>query len=144
MANSAVAVTAGAGTNIDTFTQASGDHRQAMVVGDPTSTETAEVVGAAMAIRPGRSATATVTSVAAAATSTQLLAVNTARVGAQVFNDSTADMNLKYGTAASSSSFTVKLPPAGYWEMPPGVVYTGVIHGIWVVAVGSARITELT
>jgi hypothetical protein len=144
MANTAVAITAGAGTSIDTFTQASGDHRQAVVIGDSATTEAAEVVGAALVTRPVRSATATVSSVTAAATSTQLLAANTTRVGVQVFNDSTADMNLKYGTAASSTSFTVKLPPAGYWEMPPGVVYTGIIHGIWVAANGAGRITELT
>lgn len=38
MADSAVAITAGAGTNVDTRTEATnGDHRQVMVVGDPST-----------------------------------------------------------------------------------------------------------
>lgn len=43
MADSSIAITAGAGTNIDTFTQAGGDHRQAIVVGDATNAYTATV-----------------------------------------------------------------------------------------------------
>ncbi len=37
MVDSNVSITAGTGTNIDTFTQANGDHRQAMVIGDPNA-----------------------------------------------------------------------------------------------------------
>ena len=46
MADSAVAITAGTGTNIDTFTQSGGDHRQAIVNGDATNAYTAGVFGA--------------------------------------------------------------------------------------------------
>jgi hypothetical protein len=48
MANSAVAVTAGAGTNVDTFTDATdGDHRQAIVLADPSVKAAAVAVVAA-------------------------------------------------------------------------------------------------
>lgn len=43
MANSAVPVTSGVGTNIDTNTQSNGDHRQVVNVGDATNTDTAPV-----------------------------------------------------------------------------------------------------
>lgn len=44
MANSNVPITAGAGTSIDTFTMASGDHRQAVVIGDPATESAAAQV----------------------------------------------------------------------------------------------------
>jgi hypothetical protein len=89
------------------------------------------------------SATATVTSVADAATSATLLAANAARLGATIFNDSTVDLYVKLGTTASATSFTVKLTPGAYYEVP--YRYTGRIDGIWASdASGSARITELT
>lgn len=43
MADSNVPITAGSGTSIDTFTQASGDHRQAVVIGDPSASNVAGV-----------------------------------------------------------------------------------------------------
>jgi len=91
--------------------------------------------------KPGTSA---VTSVPAAVVSTSLLAANTNRRGATVFNDSaTAGLYLKLGTAASATSFTVLIPPNNYYELPDPA-YTGIVHGIWTAAVGDARITELT
>ena len=91
--------------------------------------------------KPG---TSTVTSVAAVAASVSLLASNTARRGAMIFNDSaSADLRVKLGTAASATSFTVLVPPSGYYELPYPA-YTGAIDGIWDAAVGDARITEIT
>jgi len=87
-------------------------------------------------------ATSTVTSVAAAIASTQLLAANAARVGASIYNDSAAEMYLKHGAGASNVSFSVDMLPGSYYEIPYG--YTGVIHGIWASATGSARVTEFT
>lgn len=88
--------------------------------------------------------TSAVTSVAAAAANTSLLAANAARRGAMVFNDSaSANLYLKLGTAASLTSFTSLVPPSGYYELPYPA-YTGAINGIWDAAVGDARITELT
>ncbi len=87
-------------------------------------------------------ATSTVTSVAAAIASTQLLAANAARVGASIYNDSAAEMYLKHGAGASNVSFSVDMLPGSYYEIPYG--YTGVIHGIWASATGAARVTEFT
>lgn len=52
MANSNVPITPGAGTGIDTFTMASGDHRQAVVIGD-SANEGAAVNVADVAAIPG-------------------------------------------------------------------------------------------
>lgn len=91
--------------------------------------------------KPGTSA---VTSVAAAVASTSLLASNTSRRGATFYNDSaSASLYIKLGATASLTSFTVLVPPSGYYEVP-SPVYTGAIDGIWDAAVGDARITELT
>jgi hypothetical protein len=83
----------------------------------------------------------TATSVSAAVADTQLLAVNTSRTGATVYNDSTAILYLKLGTGASASSFTARLGARDYYETPYG--YSGAIHGYWASATGNARITEV-
>lgn len=84
--------------------------------------------------------TATLSNVPATATSVTVLAANTARVGAQVYNDSSAVLYLKFGTTASTTSFTVPLTANTYYEVPAG--YTGIIDGIWASATGAARVTE--
>ena len=100
-------------------------------------------VAATVGTKETRAATSAVTSVADTASSTTLLASNAARLAAAVFNDSTVALYLKLGAAASTSSFTVKLQPDGYYEVPGH--YTGEIAGIWASdASGSARITELS
>jgi hypothetical protein len=71
-----------------------------------------------------------------------LLVANAARLGATIYNDGTANLFVKLGTTASTTSFTVRVLSQGYYEVPFG--YTGAIDGIWSVANGSARITELT
>jgi len=93
---------------------------------------------------PRRYGTATVTRVAAAVSSTQLLAANSIRLAASFYNDSTADLYLKFGTAASATSKTVTVPAGGIYELPGLPVYGGVIHGIWTSATGAADITEGT
>lgn len=93
------------------------------------------------AIIASRCETPDQTSVAASATSTSLLAANSARLGATIFNDSSAILYLKLGATASTSSFTTKINPGGYYEVPYG--YAGAIDGIWDTATGNARITEL-
>lgn len=89
-----------------------------------------------------KSATATLTNVGSSATSVTLLSANTARKGAQFYNDSTQICYVKFGTTASSTSFTVPLAAAAYYELPAG--YTGRIDGIWVSSNGNMRITEVT
>lgn len=89
-----------------------------------------------------KAATATLTNVASSATSVTILAANASRVGAQVYNDSTQVLYLKFGATASATSFTVPLATNTYYEVPAG--YTGILDGIWVSANGNARVTEET
>lgn len=94
---------------------------------------------------PAKSATGTQTNVADSATSASLLAANTNRKGATVFNDSTAILYLLLvtGGTASATAFTIQIAAGGYYEVPFG--YTGALIGIWASdTAGSARITEFT
>jgi hypothetical protein len=86
----------------------------------------------------------TVTSVAGSATTVSLLASQTARAGASFYNESTAILYLKFGATASVTSYTVQVPPSGFYEIPSTRPYTGAIDGIWSAANGNVRITELT
>lgn len=93
-----------------------------------------------------KAATATLSNVAASATSVTILAANTARIGATVTNDSSALIYIKFGTTASTTSYTVVLAgaasaPFSYYEVPAG--YTGRIDAIWASATGNARVTEI-
>lgn len=87
--------------------------------------------------------TASVTSVAGSASSVTLLASNSNRVMAMFYNDSSSEVYIKFGSAASATSFTVKLLKNEFYEMP-APAYTGIVTGIWGAATGSARITEVT
>lgn len=60
-----------------------------------------------------------------------------------VYNDSSADLCLAYGAAATTTDFTVRIPANGYWEAPQPV-FDGLITGIWSSATGNARLTEVT
>lgn len=91
----------------------------------------------------GSSTTGTVTSVADTATSTTLLNLNTSRLGASFFNDSTEILYLKCGSTASATSFTCKVGVGQYYELP--FKYSGIVDGIWANnAAGSVRVTEYT
>ncbi|MBA3678576.1 hypothetical protein H0W80_00010 [Candidatus Saccharibacteria bacterium] len=81
-------------------------------------------------------------SVAASATSINLLAANTQRLGASIFNDSTATLYVKMGTTASTTSHTVQLVGGAFYELPEPM-YLGIVTGIWASATGSARISEM-
>jgi hypothetical protein len=86
-------------------------------------------------------ATATLANVAASATNVTLLALNATRMGASFYNDSTAILYLKLGATASTTSFTVLVPPGGYYELPQPC-YSGVIDGIWASATGNCRVSS--
>lgn len=88
--------------------------------------------------------TATTTNVAASTSSVQLLAANTSRKGACFYYEGANTLFLKLGTTASATSYTIKMPGTSYYELPFNPIYTGEIDGIWDVANGNLRITELS
>jgi hypothetical protein len=96
----------------------------------------------ALFTRQRPAASSAVTNVASSATNVTLLAANNARVGAFIFNDSTQALLVKLAATASLTSFSVRLAPGAFWEVP--AAYRGIIDGIWQSTQGSARITELT
>jgi len=117
-----------------------------MVLGsDGTNTRYLKVdaTGALQTTANAAPATATLSNVAASITSVTLLASNTSRVGAMIFNDSSAVLYVKFGSSASSTSFVVRLNSNAYYELP-APCYTGIVTGIWASATGSARVTETT
>ncbi len=74
-----------------------------------------------------------------------ILASNTSRKGAIIYNDSTAVLYLDLsGGTAASTSYSVQLPANAYFELPGPNVYNGAITGIWSSATGNARVTEWT
>lgn len=92
----------------------------------------------------GAVSTGTTTSVASQATAITILAANTARYGATVYNDDANALYLLLGTGTVSATvYTVQIPPNGYYEVPFG--FTGILTGLWAAdGSGSARVTELT
>ncbi len=97
--------------------------------------------GTVVAVKETKSSSTSCANVSAAASDTQLLASNSNRLWASVYNDSTAILYLKLGTGASTTSYTIALNRYDYFEAPPQ--YTGAINGYWSSATGTARITEI-
>jgi len=93
-------------------------------------------------VRSAGNATSAVTSVPSSATSVTILASNSNRKGATVYNNSTRRLYIKLGATASTTSFSVLLFANSYWEVP--AFYTGVIDGIWDSVNGAALVTEVT
>jgi uncharacterized membrane protein len=94
---------------------------------------------------PPVATTATLANVAGATSSTTLQASNSARLGLVIVNDSTATLYVKFGSSASSTSYTVQLQAGETYVLPTqGCRYTGIVTGIWASATGNARMTELT
>ena len=87
-------------------------------------------------------ATSITSSVASSASNTVILPSNAARLGATIYNDSSALMYIKLGALASTTDYTIKLFPQSYYEIPFG--YTGEIDALWASATGFARVDELT
>ena len=94
-------------------------------------------------VDPSRPATAAITSVAANAVSVSLLASNAARRQAIIVNDGTKTLYIAFAATATTTAFTIRLG-AGNEYISEMNSYTGAISGIWDVANGSARITEIT
>lgn len=93
--------------------------------------------------RAAPSNTSTLANVGGSVTSVTLLAANAARRTVVIYNDSTSDLYVKWGTTASATSFTLYCPSLGTvtWG---GDDYAGIVTGIWISATGNARTTETT
>lgn len=88
-----------------------------------------------------RPTSATLANVSSSASSVTVFAANGQTVGRTVFNDSTAVLYLKFGTTASTSSYTVQIAAGGYYEFPQPT-FAGRVDGIWASANGAARVTS--
>lgn len=73
--------------------------------------------------------------------SVTVFAASGAASGRTVVNDSTAVLYLKFGAAASATSYTVQLPAGSYYEFPQPL-YAGRVDGVWAAENGAARTTE--
>lgn len=79
------------------------------------------------------------TNVAGSATSVQVLAANTVRKEATIYNDSTSACYIKEGTTASATDYKYKLYQGDVYKTNN---YTGRIDALWDTATGSARVSE--
>jgi hypothetical protein len=59
-----------------------------------------------------------------------------------VYNNSTANLYLKYGTTASATSFSLKLGAGDYLELPYPC-FVGRIDGFWDAINGDAMVTDI-
>lgn len=84
---------------------------------------------------------AVLTSPAASASTSVLLAANAGRRGATIFNEGSTVLYLAFAATASVTAYTVQIAVNGYYELPVNL-YGGVISGIWAGApTGNARVT---
>jgi hypothetical protein len=117
-----------------------GDYRPVAVDAGGT-VQTSASFGGTSTVKEVRASTATVSAVAGTTVSGTILASNANRLGAALYNDSTAALYLVIGTApASSTSFSIAVAGSAYFELP--YHYTGVLMGAWAANAGSVRVTE--
>lgn len=88
--------------------------------------------------------TATVTAVAGSTSAVTVLAANASRKGFLLYNNTNRDALIKYGTSASTTSFTFIIAPGGN-DQNRLTNYRGIITAIWGAGVsGDLLVTELT
>lgn len=91
-----------------------------------------------------RADTAGVTVVTCSLASSIVLPQNTNRNGMFLFNGSTQDVYVKFGTSVTSGSLSFVIAPSGSYEDDRQCPYTGRVSVVWsAAAVGSLFITEL-
>lgn len=86
--------------------------------------------------------TATISAVTCSTTNTTLLSENTNRKMAIFYNRAGRDIYIKFGTTASTTSFTVVVQDNAYYELPLPV-YTGRIDAVTSTGSGVMQITEI-
>jgi hypothetical protein len=153
-----VAITAGSGTTIATDDAGAAGHVQivklaiaadgsaTVVPGDATNGLDVDVtrVGGTVTTKHAGT-TGAQTNVASTTTpNTTLLAADANRVGATIYNDSTAVLFVLLGAGTESATvYTLQIAAGGYYEVPEAFVAMR-ISGHWATANGSARITAAT
>lgn len=91
-----------------------------------------------------RATVGTVTTVPVAAVAVTLLLSNPARTGAMIYNDDNKALYVKLAAGPTTASFTVKIMPSGYYELP-FPAYSGIITAIRAAGpAGNVQVTELT
>lgn len=95
-----------------------------------------------VSIAESTSSTGTTTPVDAATTETPLLAANSNRKGATIYNDSSETLYIDFNASVSATDYAVSLGQDDFYEVPYG--YTGIIYGIWTGNIGKARVVEFT
>lgn len=86
--------------------------------------------------------TPTLANVASSTSSVALFAAVGSINGRSIFNDSTANLFVAFGSAAASTTnFTVKLAAGAFYEFREAG-YAGPVQGIWDAANGNARVTS--
>src|SRR5437762_9040718 len=130
---------ANAGKKLDAFaTSGTGNLRQALVLGDPTTDAAVATVTAANGVQvdptrmPTTASAPTIARVASSASNVTLQAANANRRGLRIYNESTAILYVKLGTTASVTSYSFQMLPQAYYEHPAeAAMYTGNVDGIW-------------
>lgn len=74
--------------------------------------------------------------------SSQILAANSGRRGATIWNEGAAVAYVKLGVTASTTSYSIQIASGAYYEVPFG--YTGEVDGITSSSTAQLRVTELT
>lgn len=95
-------------------------------------------------VKPIPAANATIASLTlAATTTTTLLAANSNRLGATIYNNTTGTLYVAYGAGATTTNYSVALDGNGaYLEVPFN--YTGIITGYSVAGGAAVLATEFT
>lgn len=99
--------------------------------------------GQALSVVTNKATTSNITSVAGSVSNTMLLAANSSRIFATIYNAANVVMYAKMGTTASTSSYSLQIFPGSYWEVPND--WTGEIDAVWAASVsGNALVSELS
>lgn len=71
------------------------------------------------------------------------LASSKVRSALSVYNDTAGDMHVKVGPTPSTTSFTVKLVPGAFYELPAPYHTPDEITAVCSVIAGAAQVTEV-
>jgi len=99
-------------------------------------------IAATVAVKEVRSATPSQTSPSVTNSNTSILASNSNRLGATIYNEGAAICYMILGSTASTTSYTIQLQVGSYYELP--FAYTGAIAGITSAGTAQLRVTELS